>query len=377
MAVSCYVGLPGDGKSYQVVTGPIQDAIKGGRRVVTNIRGIKWDLMRARMVVAGCPLESLGMGVDVTTEQIAGDDFFPTNRNMDNAFVKGGDLVVVDECWEFWDEGEKFPNSHKQFFRLHRHHTNEEGVSCDLIIITQDMLSLRDEVRNMISEWYDMHKFREFGRSKEYRVHVHLGHAARAPVFREFLGRFSEENFALYSSYKGKGGDERKIDKRSNVFGAWIIRFGLPIAGFLLLFGAFGVYRFFTHTPKSVAAAGSSVTGATAPEVGSGPGVKQLGGAQVAPGASNVQVSGQSVSSGSAGQPNLSTAWRLAGEISSNRGLYAILDNGRTVRTLGLLEYRRSADGLVARVDGQIVTGYSGPDPMQRGPGSGGTIGPR
>ena len=46
MAISAYVGLPGHGKSYEVVKSVIIPAIASGRRVVSNIYGLKQTINR-------------------------------------------------------------------------------------------------------------------------------------------------------------------------------------------------------------------------------------------------------------------------------------------------------------------------------------------
>ncbi|EEQ1743507.1 zonular occludens toxin, partial [Escherichia coli] len=43
MSIFAYVGVPGSGKSYEVVSNVIVPAICEGRRVVTNIYGINYD----------------------------------------------------------------------------------------------------------------------------------------------------------------------------------------------------------------------------------------------------------------------------------------------------------------------------------------------
>ncbi|ENT7525242.1 TPA: zonular occludens toxin domain-containing protein, partial [Escherichia coli] len=43
MAISAYVGVPGSGKTYEVVCNVIIPAVSSGRRVVTNIYGLNAD----------------------------------------------------------------------------------------------------------------------------------------------------------------------------------------------------------------------------------------------------------------------------------------------------------------------------------------------
>lgn len=47
MAISAYVGVPGSGKSYEVVSNVIIPAFMKGRRIVTNLYGISQDKINA------------------------------------------------------------------------------------------------------------------------------------------------------------------------------------------------------------------------------------------------------------------------------------------------------------------------------------------
>ncbi len=47
MAINCYTGLMGSGKTYEVVLSIIIPAVCQGRRVITNISGIDSDAIRA------------------------------------------------------------------------------------------------------------------------------------------------------------------------------------------------------------------------------------------------------------------------------------------------------------------------------------------
>ncbi|WP_218058625.1 zonular occludens toxin domain-containing protein [Gilliamella sp. Occ3-1] len=46
MAISAYVGVPGSGKSYEVVKSVLLPAYMAGRRIVTNIEGIKEEAFK-------------------------------------------------------------------------------------------------------------------------------------------------------------------------------------------------------------------------------------------------------------------------------------------------------------------------------------------
>ena len=62
MPINVYTGLMRSGKSYEVVSEVILEAIAKGRRVVTNVDGISNDLIRAYVAQKrGIELETLGL----------------------------------------------------------------------------------------------------------------------------------------------------------------------------------------------------------------------------------------------------------------------------------------------------------------------------
>lgn len=93
MAINCYVGLMGTGKSYEVVSSVVVPAIRAGRRVVSNIAGLNNDAIRDYCVSKfELELEQLGEVVNVTDEQVRSVKFFP-----DHSAAQGGasDAIVL------------------------------------------------------------------------------------------------------------------------------------------------------------------------------------------------------------------------------------------------------------------------------------------
>ncbi|EMM4345854.1 hypothetical protein WAD65_004872, partial [Escherichia coli] len=43
MAITAYIGVPGSGKSYEVVKSVIIPAVASGRRIVSNIYGLNYE----------------------------------------------------------------------------------------------------------------------------------------------------------------------------------------------------------------------------------------------------------------------------------------------------------------------------------------------
>ncbi|MBR7964691.1 Zonular occludens toxin, partial [Burkholderia vietnamiensis] len=97
MAINAYCGVMGSGKSYEVVSGPLIEAVARGRRVVTNIDGVSEDAIHRYLHERrGLAVDSLGAIVHVRTDDILQDGFFPVEvegaggATVTPGFVKPG-----------------------------------------------------------------------------------------------------------------------------------------------------------------------------------------------------------------------------------------------------------------------------------------------
>ncbi|WP_318837846.1 zonular occludens toxin domain-containing protein [Providencia sp. PROV007] len=111
MAISAYVGVPGSGKSYEVVSNVIIPAFMKGRRIVTNLYGISQDKITAYCLAhRKADADSLGEIIYVDNEQVMDDNFFPYMENdvlAENTFCRSGDLICLDEIWRIWENDKK------------------------------------------------------------------------------------------------------------------------------------------------------------------------------------------------------------------------------------------------------------------------------
>src|SRR5215472_16452202 len=114
MAINAYCGVMGSGKSYEVVSGPLLDAVARGRRVVTNIDGVNEEAIHDYLhEKRGIADDELGAIVHVRTDDMLRDGFFPVEVEgqggamVTPGFVKPGDLLVVDEAWKLWATDKK------------------------------------------------------------------------------------------------------------------------------------------------------------------------------------------------------------------------------------------------------------------------------
>jgi zona occludens toxin len=261
MSVDALTGLPGGGKSYQAVVEIILPALAKGRRVVTNIEGLKDDAIYDRLEKWGCG-QTAGEIIHVTDSQVASDDFYycpPEDlaklgfKPERQSIVQGGDLVVIDEAWAFYEKD--VSDVVMNFFRKHRHFVNKENIACNVVLISQDVMDIGLKVRRIIATTTVTTKLEDVGLSSKYLVKIFKKFDLRQEPTFEGYGTYKPDNYALYDSYSFKSeqdkksnhtGIERKSDKRNSVWSNKSIRYGLPIAIIILFTMIYKISNFFT-----------------------------------------------------------------------------------------------------------------------------------
>ncbi|MDQ7982424.1 zonular occludens toxin domain-containing protein [Paraburkholderia sp. SARCC-3016] len=226
MAINAYCGVMGSGKSYEVVSGPLLDAVARGRRVVTNIDGVSGEAIHSYLhEKRGIPDDMLGEIVHVRTDDMLREGFFPVevegshDATVTPGFVKPGDLLVVDEAWKLWATDKKISREHMAFFRMHRHFVHEEtGVACDVVLMIQSIADLHRSIKAVIELSFRMVKLKSLGLSSGYRVEMYETYKqTKGTQTGTFIRKYRPEIFPLYKSYAGAGGRESTVDKRQNV----------------------------------------------------------------------------------------------------------------------------------------------------------------
>lgn len=373
MSINAYVGLQGSGKSYEFVSGPMLEAVMAGRRVVTNVAGISEDRVHEYLVnTRDAAPAKLGSIVYVPNDRIMEAQFFPDEEKPDlETVVRGGDLVAVDEAWRFWGtDGGKLSHEHMQFFRMHRHYVHvDTAISCDVVLMTQDITGLHRSVKNVIEFAFRMQKHKSLGFTSRYRVEIYEGWKLNAKTrISDHQKKYNAEIFPLYQSYAGGKGMEAAIDKRQNVLSnkaLWITAFGTL---FFMSIGAWSAWSFFHRDPASAK--------------------KSSQGAQI------VQAPASSVQGGSAvsehSQPLLSATahsefsekWRYAGEFSAGGERWVVVaDAFGRVRVESPAAFHGAGLAVVGDIDGERVARWTGaffgkPPSSSASPPAGVTVSP-
>lgn len=358
MAINAYCGVMGSGKSYEVVQGPLLDAIACGRRVVTNVDGINEERIHDFLIDKGRGDSShFGAVVHVRTDDISESAFFPVeHESADGAtvapgFVQPGDLLVVDEAWKLWASDKKISDEHMAFFRMHRHFTHPDtGVACDVVLMVQDIGDLHRKVKPVVELSFRMHKLKSLGLSSGYRVEQYEGWKQNSKTrVGTYVRKYSKEIFPLYKSYAGVGGKEAVVDKRQNVLRnrrLWLIVVMLlvmPIVSVRFLWTFF--HRAAQGTTAAAASPLAASSGATSPAA-------SYGGA----------------ARGS--KPSFSENWRIVGGYSGpGRSWVVVADSVGRLRMESPSMFQNTGVVRVGMIDGEQVSTFSG---AKAGAGSGG-----
>jgi zona occludens toxin len=351
MAINCYSGLMGTGKSYEVVSSVVVPAIAAGRRVVSNISGLNNDAIRTYCAAKySLELDQLGSVVDVTDEQVSSLSFFPDKSAAEGAestsIVRPGDLVAIDEAYKIWGGGEKIHRQHVVFFREHRHYTHPEtGVSCDLVIMTQDIGDLHRSIRAVIGNSFKTHKAKGIGLDNVYTITMWEGWKQHAKhIVKDWTKTYNPEIFPLYKSYAGaKQGKELNADSRMNIFAD--ARMRTKIIAFVLI-GLFILWRL-----------GSWWWGKVHPEAEK-PAVAAA--AAVSPSVASPLAVPGTPSKPSAPSTNYSPEFRIAGSMAAGGAAYVVLVGPGGVRLVAESSFAGVGFTQSGTVDGQVVTRFSG-----------------
>ncbi|VVD67581.1 zonular occludens toxin domain-containing protein [Pandoraea soli] len=347
MAINAYTGLMGSGKSYEVVSSVIVPAVLAGRRVVTNIDGINADAIHAYCTdIKKADPMTLGPVIPIPNADVLKVGFFPDETKPDiDSFVKAGDLVAIDEAWEFWSVSHKISPEHMRFFRMHRHYVHPEtGLSCDVALMIQSITDLHRQLRSVIEVTFVTKKLKELGLGNRYRVEMFGGgRITKAARLGTTTTAYDKAIFPLYQSYAGGKGKERAIDARQNLLRSpklWMT--ALFFLACWIGIGAF-LWRFFQ--PKAAVESPSNTVESS----------RRLS----APANAAADLA-----------PRLQTfseRWRVAGQYSVTGKRYVVLsDNTGRLRIESPSAFSNNGLAIVGEVDGQQVTMWSGQKPASR-----------
>lgn len=342
MAISAYIGVPGSGKSFEVVRSVIIPAVAQGRRVVSNVYGLNpekiYDFIRKNNKT-----EIMGEVIHVTNEMVQDELFFPykgAETDGKETFCRAGDLICVDEAWRIWGSDASVPKNHRSFIAEHRHFAHAEtGVTCDLVVINQSISNLPRFIRDRTETTYRMTKLKSLGLSSMYRVEV-FGGAKLTKNERVSVKnyRYDKKIFPLYQSYDGNG-SEQIVDKRQSIFSNFTLLATIAVLIILVSAGGWYLWGFFHPEDKKTSVHQNQPAG-TASQSQQNPAVPAP--APVA-------------------TPRISSQWRVSGLIQDKNGRFVVLSGvdgrQRVEPAVGFIVRGAIISGVL---DGEIVSTWSG-----------------
>jgi zona occludens toxin len=341
-----YTGRPGAGKSYGVVENVIVPAIEKGRRVVTNIP-MRTDKLVERFGAKGTNVVALP----------------ELDGRIDYANMPNGAVIVIDEASTLFPSGmqaNKIPDEVKDFFSMHRHKTDEQGNSQQIVLITQHVSDLAAFVRNRIDHHYRATKLSVVGKPDSYRIDVFDGaNEEKKKQVRQIMGSYKPEVYALYHSHtmgQGEGSPtgEASIDDRANVFKAGAIRYGVPLGVIAWMLAGYMGYAAISGFGARAEDQRHVVEARSAPEPQAQR--KTLAPASVQPQqAKQVQVTHAEPAS-----PKLSTEWRLVAHIRSEDRELFVAEGKGGLRNLHENDCEEKNGQYWCLLEGEFVTEFSG-----------------
>ncbi len=346
----------GSGKSYEVVSGPVCDAVAAGRRVVTNVVGINEERIHEYLLkkLPGLDPAKLGSIVHVTDECVMKPGFFPDEKQPEiDSVVKGGDLVAIDEAWRFWDQDKgKLPAEHMQFFRMHRHYVHPQtGVTCDVVMMSQDIGGLSRALKAVVELSFRMHKLKSLGQPTAYRVEMYESWKQNKTTrVSTFIKKYQKDVFPLYKSYDGDNAKEVRVDKRQNVLRDPKVIALIVVIVLAWAFGGYFTYRFFAKRggDSKPGAAKAGAPGQSASEAAAVP----------APG------NAKGKAGGSSGKDDYSSEWRIAGAYEANGERFVVVSDGQgRLRVESPSMFRNAGIAAIGEIDGQRVAPWTGAKP--------------
>ena len=246
MAIHFHEGLPGAGKSYEACVFHILPALKSGRQVVTNIRGVNWEKFAelldepveyVRMLLIYIePAEQDGEAAEI--ERVK-NDF--ADKTPDNA------MIVWDEVQDYFPSGNyKLPINQQKFWTEHRH----RGL--EIVIMGQDRDDVHKIIRSRIEDIVYFLKLQAVGRPNQYKwEQLQKQSKGRFVKIGSGVRSYEPKYFGLYASVRRDSVKKTVYQtSRSNVLAnSKALTMGVPLAFAAAIYGVYHLYGFFNPQP--------------------------------------------------------------------------------------------------------------------------------
>lgn len=209
MALSVYVGPPGSGKTYEAIRSVAIPAFRDGRHIVTNIKGVVPEYWSKNIPsLKGKPFGSI---------QVVDDDFFKDetsypllskDKTVTAGAIPNGALVIIDEAYVVFPTAPKEAVTARmvEWVRTHRHFVGEDGTASDLILISQDVMSIHPRIRGVAEFVSAVRNLRFLGVSTRYRITVYTSWRMNAAsLLGQTFRKYDQRTFPFFKSFQTDG----------------------------------------------------------------------------------------------------------------------------------------------------------------------------
>jgi len=244
--IAFHEGLPGAGKSYEACCYHILPALKAGRHVVTNIRGINCEKFAELLDE---PVELVEMLVTQIEPAEQEDDEKEITRVKDEFATRtpDGALIVWDEIQDYYPSGNyKLPHSHQKFWTEHRH----RGL--DIVIMGQDRDDVHKIIRSRIEALTYFLKLKAVGQPNKYKwEHYERQRKGKFEKIGSGVRSYDSQYFGLYLSHRKEGIKSSVYTTgRTNVLkNTKLLTLGVPVAFAAAIYGVSHLWSFFHPEP--------------------------------------------------------------------------------------------------------------------------------
>ncbi|MCY1278779.1 Zonular occludens toxin (Zot) [compost metagenome] len=252
MAIHFHEGLPGAGKSYEACVYHILPALKAGRQVITNIRGINWAKFAELLDEPEDYVRLLLIYVE-PAEQDEGPEALQRVMNNFADNTPDNAMIVWDEIQDYFPSGNyKLPPNQQKFWTEHRH----RGL--EIVIMGQDRDDVHKIIRSRIEDIVYFLKLKAVGQPNRYKWE-HWEKQAKGKFVKLGSGvrSYDSSYFGLYMSHRREGVKASVYQtKRSNVLkNSKALSLGVPLVFGVSLYAISFLWDFFHPTPAAPQAA--------------------------------------------------------------------------------------------------------------------------
>jgi len=251
--ISFLEGLPGSGKSFELVKMHIAKALRDGRECVGYLEGIGDADCQVKLAeAAGVPLARIKeLLFPLTREQV---------RDLPR-YARRNALHFIDEAQNFWPNKAKLTDAFTQFVAEHRHRGE------DYVLAGQDLRDVHVLWRRRVNIKYGYMKLDAVGFENKYSVTTYrnVGADEFAVVGTAVDNTYDPKFFGTYRSHVDQDvRTQLTKDGRASVFSSKLLKYGVPASLVAALVGGWYIVHWFNtlgDPPPRPAIAGAAASG--------------------------------------------------------------------------------------------------------------------